>query len=149
MNKFSALEAAEAVGVSKSAIRRKIQSGKLSASRNDNNEYEIDPAELSRAYPNWSPDAPKRSDALPSGEAKGLSGNEIKALKREIEVLGEKIEKENEERRRERDQAQAEIDRLNSQLEKAQDLAAGQLRLLEAAQSKPTKTGWFGRRKSA
>jgi excisionase family DNA binding protein len=43
--------AAKATGVSKSTIYRAVKSGKLSASRNTDDEYEIDPAELHRVYP--------------------------------------------------------------------------------------------------
>ena len=42
--------AAEAVGVSKSTIYRAVKAGRLSASRNSDGEYEIDPAELHRVY---------------------------------------------------------------------------------------------------
>jgi len=42
--------AAKATGVSKSTIYRAVKSGKLSASRNADEEYEIDPAELHRVY---------------------------------------------------------------------------------------------------
>lgn len=42
--------AAKAAGVSKSTIYRAVKSGKLSASRNADDEYEIDPAELHRVY---------------------------------------------------------------------------------------------------
>lgn len=43
--------AARATGVSKSTIYRAVKSGKLSARRNDDGEYAIDPAELHRVYP--------------------------------------------------------------------------------------------------
>ncbi|MEE9319113.1 MAG: hypothetical protein V3U76_01590 [Granulosicoccus sp.] len=43
--------AARATGVSKSTIYRAVKSGKLSAKRNDDGEYAIDPAELHRVYP--------------------------------------------------------------------------------------------------
>ena len=42
--------AAEAAGVSKSTIYRAVKAGRLSASRNDDGEYQIDPAELHRVY---------------------------------------------------------------------------------------------------
>jgi excisionase family DNA binding protein len=42
--------AAKATGVSKSTVYRAVKSGKLSASRNIDGEYEIDPAELHRVY---------------------------------------------------------------------------------------------------
>jgi len=42
--------AAEAVGVSKSTIYRAVKAGRISASRNDDGEYQIDLAELNRVY---------------------------------------------------------------------------------------------------
>ena len=42
--------AAEAAGVSKSTIYRAVKAGRLSAARNDDGEYQIDPAELHRVY---------------------------------------------------------------------------------------------------
>ena len=53
---LSAKEAATAVGMSKAGIIRAIHAGKLSATRNANQQFEIDPAELFRVYDagvNW------------------------------------------------------------------------------------------------
>jgi excisionase family DNA binding protein len=47
-------EAAKAAGVSKTTLRRAIQSGRISAIRRDDGSYEIDPAELHRAFPSHS-----------------------------------------------------------------------------------------------
>jgi hypothetical protein len=43
--------AARAAGRSKTTIAKAVRSGKLSATRCPNGDYEIDPAELSRVYP--------------------------------------------------------------------------------------------------
>ncbi len=48
---FTLGQAAKETGVSKTAIARAIKSGRLSASKNDLGEYQIDPAELFRVYP--------------------------------------------------------------------------------------------------
>lgn len=47
---FSLSQAAKRVGVSKATIHRAIKSGKLSANRQDDGSYKIDPSELSRVY---------------------------------------------------------------------------------------------------
>lgn len=47
---ISAKEAAELVGMTKQGIIRAIHKDTLSATRNANNEFEIDPAELFRVY---------------------------------------------------------------------------------------------------
>ena len=44
-------QAARATGKSKPTIARAIQTGKVSAARGDDGNYEIDPAELHRVYP--------------------------------------------------------------------------------------------------
>lgn len=44
-------QAAKATGKSKTTIRRAIASGKISASKDSNEHYTIDPAELHRVYP--------------------------------------------------------------------------------------------------
>lgn len=49
--KLSLVKAAEVSGKSKSTINRAIKSGKLSAHRNDDGSYDIDPSELARAFP--------------------------------------------------------------------------------------------------
>jgi excisionase family DNA binding protein len=51
MATLSLREAAEQTGVSKSTIFRAIKAGRMSAPRNDDGEFQIDPAELFRVYP--------------------------------------------------------------------------------------------------
>ena len=48
---FSLIKAAEESGKSKSTIHRAIKSGKLSAERNEDGSYSIDPSELARVFP--------------------------------------------------------------------------------------------------
>jgi hypothetical protein len=43
--------AAAAVGRNKTAILRAIKAGKISVSKDENGEWQIDPAELHRVYP--------------------------------------------------------------------------------------------------
>jgi len=77
-------QAAKATGKSKPTISRAIKSGALSATKNDDGSYTIDPAELHRVFPpvksssNDSPDL-KRSET-PISQAQ---------LQREIELLRE------------------------------------------------------------
>ena len=51
MTTFSLREAAEQVGASKSTIFRAIKAGRVSATRDDDGNVVIDPAELFRVYP--------------------------------------------------------------------------------------------------
>ena len=48
---YSLAQAAEAVGMARSSILRAIKAGKISAVRDENNEWQIEPAELHRVYP--------------------------------------------------------------------------------------------------
>src|SRR3954453_462 len=47
---LSLREAAELAGTSKSSILRAVKTGRLSATRNDQGEFKVDPAEVARAY---------------------------------------------------------------------------------------------------
>jgi len=48
---YSLQQAADAAGVNKSTILRAIQAGKVSATRNEHEQWLIEPAELHRVYP--------------------------------------------------------------------------------------------------
>lgn len=67
MPELSLSQAAKLTGKSKSTINRAIKTGKLSATRNDDGSYSIDPAELSRAFDVEPLEGAKRRDADPDG----------------------------------------------------------------------------------
>ena len=48
---YTIATAAAAVGRNKTAILRAIEAGKISVSKDENGEWQIDPAELHRIYP--------------------------------------------------------------------------------------------------
>jgi chromosome segregation ATPase len=96
-------QAAKETGLAKSAISRAIKSGRLSAVRQENGSFEIDPAELFRVYP-------RNSAEQPQEERTATHENTTQLL-----------EKEREERERERQQTQASIADLRDQI---QDLKA-------------------------
>jgi hypothetical protein len=48
---YSLSQAAEAVGMNRSSILRAIKAGKISASKDEQGEWQIEPAELHRVYP--------------------------------------------------------------------------------------------------
>lgn len=48
---FTLGQAAKEAGVSKTSLHRAVKSGRVSASRNDDGTFSIDPAELFRVYP--------------------------------------------------------------------------------------------------
>lgn len=49
-------EAAKATGKSKTTLHRAIKSGKISATKQDDNSYSIDPSELHRVFPPVTPE---------------------------------------------------------------------------------------------
>jgi hypothetical protein len=107
---YSLGQAARAGGRSKTTIHRAIKSGRLSASRVDGAGYDIDPSELTRAYPGTgSPNGQmERSviEAPPSASLEQLRGerDRFRALAEEreetIRDLRARLDAEAEERRR-------------------------------------------------
>ena len=95
-------EAAKATGLTKPTLSKAIKSGKLSAVRNENGSYTIDPAELHRVFP------PVSSNQQ----------NECKPLRLETPLqLVQMLEKEQEERERERRHLENQIDDLRRRLD--------------------------------
>lgn len=82
---LSTTEAAKLVGRSRQAIIKAIKTGKLSATKNLNGEWEIEPVELYRVYApkTTGTPAPPVEVAAPTDEA----------LRRENELLRERISK--------------------------------------------------------
>ena len=78
-------QAAKAAGVSKTTLRRAIENGRLSASRNADGSYEIDPAELHRAFPSHSDGSGTmaRSVTVNGTGVTGRSGDVARAPDRE------------------------------------------------------------------
>jgi hypothetical protein len=67
---YSLKQAADAVGRGKPAILKAINSGRISAKKDDNGQWQIDPAELHRVYPvtttgNGSDTAPGERQEIP------------------------------------------------------------------------------------
>lgn len=107
---FSMTKAANFAGVNRSTIQRQIKAGKLSAERDDNKQWRIDPAELSRVYPDAGkkesvanddakqrqPNAPQHSATPESTEIIATLRTMVETLernnRREVEHLNETIE---------------------------------------------------------
>lgn len=58
--KYTAGQAAKAAGVSTATITRAIKRGKVSALKDDNGSWQIDPAELHRVFPLLTPQDPSK-----------------------------------------------------------------------------------------
>ena len=90
--KYTLGKAAQATGKSKTTIHRAINSGKLSAMRNDQGEYEIDPSELMRVYDIVTPEPQKRNEmersvTLQLVDETPVLRVEIEGLKRQLALL--------------------------------------------------------------
>lgn len=108
---FTVLEAANAVGKSKSTILRDIRENRLGATRDGKKSpYKIDPAELYRVYP----DAPRRAIDAPDGASRRTdNAAEIAALKAKLDAAETRAE----ERERQIHQQDRTIDDLRSRLD--------------------------------
>jgi len=103
-------QAAKQVGKSKSTITRAIQSGKLSAKRQDDRSYQIDAAELHRV---WPATVAQLGDDTPQGTPEIPQETEAAVMAVKVEMLEAQLE-------RERDT----IDDLRKRLDKSEDRVA-------------------------
>jgi excisionase family DNA binding protein len=113
-------QAAELTGKSKSTLTRAIKSGRLSASRDAEGMYAIDPAELARAYPFVeTPDAlhDARHDALRNDET---GQDDAAILRLRLSLLVDERERERTAADREREQLTATVADLRMRLDRAE-----------------------------
>src|SRR3954470_21259122 len=136
---YSLREAAAAAGKGKPAILKAIQSGKISAQKDEFGAWQIEPAELHRVYPPISRETASELGSREPEETTG-NGNGNRLLEQEIQFLREKLtdlqrmkddERRNlseriEELRRDRDDLRDERDRLLKVIEEQ----ASSMRLL-------------------
>lgn len=115
MTTLSLGQAAKLAGVGKTTISRAISSGRLSAQRNDDGGYAIDPAELGRVY---ELDAAR----LEKGPAADNDDGDGDGRAERDETLAERLERENE------------IRLLTAQIEALRELIAGEKARREAAE---------------
>jgi excisionase family DNA binding protein len=146
MAALSLREAAEQTGTSKSTIFRAIRAGRLSADRDQDGNFAIDPAELFRVYPPKSEEvALTRSESRVEGQdASAFDTVELRVRNAELEgqikalrLLLETAQKREEDLKSERDRWAAQAERLV--------LTAPQ----PVAQQQPQQRGWWPFRRSA
>jgi hypothetical protein len=136
MAQLSLGQAAKQVGKSKSTITRAIQSGKLSAQRQDDNSYKIEPSELFRVWP--ATGAQPDDDATP----KTPQDDETSSMQSRIELLEALLE-------REKDAAgdlRGTIDDLRKRLDKAEDRVTA---LIAPEATRGAREGLLGRLRRA
>ena len=108
MASLSAKEAAEAVGMTKAGLLKAVRKGTLSAEKDHNGEWKIDPAELFRAYPpanrNTAPGHQTVDNGTPApdtglqAEIEGLRAL-VDTLQSERDDLRRRLDQEGQERR--------------------------------------------------
>jgi hypothetical protein len=103
----SAKEAAELVGMSKAGILKAIKTGKVSAAKDLNGEWRIEPVELFRVYEPVSANVHTQMFASPQPSQHQHIPESIASLQRELNLLHEmiadlraRLDAESEERRR-------------------------------------------------
>ena len=132
-------QAAELTGKSKSTLTRAIKAGRLSASRNAEGMYAIDPAELARAYPFVEKSGAQhdaRHDAPRNSEAE-LDDAAILQLR--LSFLSEERERERTAAEREREQLAATVTDLRMRLDRAEQ----RITALIADQAPKKKRSWW------
>ena len=132
---LSLRESAEAVGMTKPALLKAIQRGKLSATRDNNNEWQIEPAELFRVY---KPATVKEPQELTKGtgqesDKSALLTAQLEALKRENALLLDFHE-------RERRQLKEQLEREKEQADNWRRQATALLTHQPEAKPEPTPT---------
>ena len=113
-------QAAELTGKSKSTLTRAIKSGRLSASRDREGMYAIDPAELARAYPFVErPDAQHdaRHGAPRNGETEA---DDAAILRLRLSLLVDERDRERTAAEREREQLATTVADLRTRLDRAE-----------------------------
>lgn len=97
-------QAAKAVGKAKGTIKNAIDKGRISASKNEAGEYQIDPSELHRVYPLTTEQS--KMNAVTPPATPPLHSTEIKALEDKVRMLETALDDARQDRDEWRKQAQ-------------------------------------------
>ena len=145
---FTLGEAAKQAGVSKPTLSKAISSGRLSAEKQPDGSYRIQPAELFRVYP-----PENRGNRLnPSGFDERETGSEERLADGEVVLLHERLTLLSAEREREREQLVDQIADLRRRLDAEMDARRAEaeerrrLTALLTDQRQPKRRRWWWRR---
>lgn len=135
-------QAAELTGKSKSTLTRAIKSGRLSASRDGEGMYSIDPAELARVYPYV-----ERPDAQHDARHGALRNNETEPddaaiLRLRLSLLVNEQDRERAAAEREREQLVATVADLRMRLDRAEQRVTA---LIGNQETNKKRSWWFWR----
>lgn len=116
MTKLSLNKATKEAAVAKTTLLDALNSGRMSAEKNDKGHWQIDPAELFRVFPKTSLEDQTEPNSTPfENRSKTI---ETSALEVEVKMLREQIERMDAERERERSQLADQIEALKEQAER-------------------------------
>lgn len=82
--------AAKATGLSRTAILRAINSGKISAKKNEHGEWDIDPAELHRVYPP-KPSLPVTDNTQVNDTHRGGNTSDNREIQAKLDALEQRL----------------------------------------------------------
>jgi len=116
MAKLSLNKAAKEAGVAKSTLLDALNSGRMSAEKNEKGHWEIDPSELFRVFSRTSSSEHKKLVQTPDEIREKTTQNS--ALEIEVKMLREQIERMDVERERERAQLTDQIEAFKEQAER-------------------------------
>jgi hypothetical protein len=136
---YSLKDAAAAAGKGKPAILKAIQSGKISAEKNANGEWQIEPAELHRVYPPVSGGTVSETGSKEPEETIG-NPNGNSQLRQEVQFLREKLgdlERMTETERRQLSERIEDLRGERDRLLKVIEEQAGSMRVLTDQRQKP------------
>jgi hypothetical protein len=123
---FTITESAKKTGLTRAAIHKAIKTGRLSATKNDGGNYQIDPAELFRVY--------NKVDITGTQQNTEVDEVEYKLIAQRLEFT-ERLLK----------QAEEERDNLRLSLNQAMTLIAHQPQHQVDSKPEPVKSIWFER----
>jgi hypothetical protein len=146
MAKLSLNKAAKEAGAAKSTLLEALNSGRMSAAKNDMGHWEIDPAELFRVFPKTG--LIEQAEPKPTPNENQPKASLASALEVEVKMLREQIERMDAERERERAQFGYQIEALREQAARQSADHRQALAVLtdqrESVPQQPRK-GWLGR----
>jgi hypothetical protein len=116
MVNLSLNRAAKEGRIAKSTLLEALNSGRMSARKNDKGYWEIDPSELFRVFPKTTSNGPEEPQPTPRENHERTEKNSL--LEIEIKMLREQIERADAERERERAQLIGQIETLRELAER-------------------------------
>lgn len=148
MASLSLNKAAKEAGVAKTTLLSALNSGRISAEKNDKGHWQIDPSELFRVFPRTGSLEPAEPNATPIKNHQRPTKDS--ALEIEVKMLREQISRMDAERNREREQLSSQIETMRGQIERQSADHRQALAVLTDQRDKPfqgDRKGFFARLK--